>query len=109
MLWPTDFSPLSIKGADYAERSAITSALHVIRALASAGRVVIVARGGVFITRHMRVGVHVRLVAPPEKRIERIAAHLNLSRETAAAKIREMTKTRDELYRRYWPQEPVRP
>ena len=80
-----------------------------IRALASAGRVVIVGRGGVFITRRMTGGVHVRLVAPLEKRIERMAAHLNLSRETAAAKIREMTKTRDELYRRYWPQEPLRP
>ena len=80
-----------------------------IRALAAAGRVVIVGRGGVFITRHMPGGVHVRLVAPLERRIDRMAAHLNCPREQAAARVREMTRTRDELYRRYWPQEPLRP
>jgi cytidylate kinase len=80
-----------------------------IRALASAGRVVIVGRGGVFLTRHMPGGVHVRLVAPLEKRVANMAAYLSVSREQAAARVREMTKARDAFYRRYWPQEPLRP
>ena len=80
-----------------------------IRALASAGRVVIVGRGGVFITRQMPGGVHVRLVAPLEHRIERMAAHLKVSREQAAVTVREMTKSRAAFYHRYWPHEPLRP
>src|SRR5687768_787505 len=40
-----------------------------IRALAQLGRVVIVGRGGVCITRNMPGGAHVRLVAPPKDRV----------------------------------------
>ena len=91
------------------EAAVFKKVASTMRALASAGRVVLVGRGGVFITRQMPGGVHVRLVAPLEKRIERLAEHLSISREQAAAKVREMTRTRDELYRRYWPHEPLRP
>ena len=91
------------------EAMVFSKVASTIRALATAGRVVLVGRGAVFVTRQLPGGVHVRLVAPLETRIQRMAAHLNLSREQAAAKVREMTRTRDELYRRYWPHEPLRP
>jgi hypothetical protein len=54
-------------------------------------------------------GVHMRLVAPLEKRVANMAAYLNVAPEQAAARVREMTKARDAFYRRYWSQEPLRP
>ena len=109
--WLTDFlSGLCAENSEFADEALIFSKVaSAIRALANTGRVVIVGRGGVFITRQMPGGVHVRLVAPLEKRIERMAAFLNVSRDKAAATVRDMTRTREAFYRRYWPQEPIRP
>src|SRR5688572_1119723 len=56
-----------------------------IRALAEMGRVVVVGRGGAFITRDLPGGVHIRLVAPIDYRIETMARHLNVTPAAAAA------------------------
>jgi cytidylate kinase len=76
-----------------------------IRALAQAGRVVIVGRGGVFVTRNMPGGIHLRLIAPFEKRVEFMAAQLHFSREAAAAYIKQLDKNRRAFLARYWPKE----
>lgn len=80
-----------------------------IRALAQAGRVVIVGRGGVFVTRHMPAGIHVRLVAPLEFRIRFFAEAFNVSLEAAKARIRQIEHNRAAFYRRYWPGESLTP
>jgi cytidylate kinase len=80
-----------------------------IRALAQAGRVIIVGRGGVFLTRRMRGGVHIRLVAPLATRIEHMRQHLNVSRDEAVRQVQELTRRREAFYKRYWPGEPIRP
>jgi cytidylate kinase len=80
-----------------------------IRALAQTGRVVIVGRGGVFITRKMSGGIHVRFVAPIEQRIDFIAREYELSQEQAAARVKELDRNRQAFYRRYWPNETLGP
>ncbi|WP_428938092.1 AAA family ATPase [Fontivita pretiosa] len=77
--------------------------VQTIRALAQAGRVIIVGRGGVFITRNMPGGIHLRLVAPLEKRIEFIARQYQLTTEQAAERIRELERNRILFYRHFWP------
>jgi cytidylate kinase len=78
-----------------------------INALAQAGRVVIVGRGGVCITRKLRGGVHVRLVAPLPQRISFMMRRFNLSAEAAAQQVRTRDRNREQFYRRYWPDHPL--
>lgn len=80
-----------------------------IRALAGEGRVVIVGRGGAFITSHMPGGTHIRLVAPLEKRIQYMASEYNLTPEAAAVKIREIERNRESFYHHHWPTHPLTP
>jgi len=87
------------------EARAYNRVAATIRALAQAGRVVIVGRGGVFITRRMPGGIHVRLVAPLEYRIGFMAQLLNLSADAARVRVREMERNRSAFYKRYWPGE----
>lgn len=76
---------------------------QTIRALAQAGRVVIIGRGGVFITRGMLGGTHVYLVAPLEDRVRHMAERLELSSDAAAAEVHRLDRNRAAFYRRYWP------
>lgn len=75
-----------------------------IRALAHRGRAVIVGRGGVYITREMPGGVHVRLVAALEHRIGFMMHQHGLTREAATVQVHELDRIRKGFFRRYWPQ-----
>ena len=74
-----------------------------IRALAGAGRCIIVGRGGVLITRDMPGGLHVHLVAPLNCRVQRKAEEWGVSEDDAEAKVREIDENRRQFYRRYFP------
>lgn len=80
-----------------------------IRALAAQGRVVVVGRGGAFITRNMPGGVHLRLVAPTEFRIDAMARQLNIAREAAAEHVRQLDHQRAAFYKRFWPKNTFTP
>ncbi len=80
-----------------------------IRTLAQAGRVAIVGRGGMYLTRNMPGGVHIRLVAPLDYRIDHMAKLSNVSRETAAAQVRQLDRNRETFYGRFWPRETLAP
>jgi cytidylate kinase len=80
-----------------------------IRALAELGRVIIVGRGGAYVTRDMPQGLHVRLVAPLEFRVAATAELLGVSKEKAADWVRETDASREAFYRRHWPNRPVVP
>jgi cytidylate kinase len=82
---------------------------NTIRTLAQSGRVIIVGRGGVFITRRMPGGLHVRLVAPFEQRVAFMARQLNLSERAATRHVREADHAREAFYRRHWPGESLAP
>jgi cytidylate kinase len=73
-----------------------------IRALAQAGRAVIVGRGGAFVTRDAGQGVHVRLVAPLEHRVALTAWRSRQSLEAARAEVKRQDAERAEFYRHYW-------
>lgn len=74
-----------------------------IRALADAGRAVIVGRGGVFLTAGMPGGIHLRLVSPLSQRIAHTAEREGISRKQAEARVAEIERNRDAFYRRHWP------
>jgi cytidylate kinase len=110
--WITDFlGSLSVSDdASQADESRVYARVaQTIRALAQTGRVLIVGRGGVFITRKMPGGVHIRLVAPLEKRVEFMAREYNLTFDRAAARIKELERNRQAFYKHYWPSETLAP
>jgi len=80
-----------------------------IRALAEVGRVVIVGRGGSYITRGIPGGTHVRLVAPADHRIRSMARKLGIPPDEAAVRVRQIDQNRLAFYRRYWPNESLSP
>ena len=74
-----------------------------VRALAQAGHAILVGRGGVFITRSMPQGIHIRLVAPIQNRVERMMGELSLDHAAAERWVREQDRRRDHFYQKYWP------
>jgi cytidylate kinase len=80
-----------------------------IRGLVAKGHVVIVGRGAVFVTDGIAGGIHVRLVAPIEQRIEWTVRARNLSREAAAEWVRETDAARKDFYHRHFPGRPFVP
>jgi hypothetical protein len=80
---------------------------ETIRALAEMGRVIIVGRGGLFITRDMPGGIHLRLVAPLEHRVATTVTATGASKECAASIVREKDRNRQSFYRRHWPNHPL--
>lgn len=80
-----------------------------IRSLARAGRSVIIGRGSVFATGDLAGGVHVRLVAPLNFRIESMAKLLNVPSQKAEEEIRRVEHERAAFYQRYWPTKPLVP
>jgi len=80
-----------------------------IRAIAQVGRCIIVGRGGAFITRGMRGGVHIRLVAPLDFRIKNFAQVFDLPLDQAEKRVHELDRNRMAFYKRYWPSRPITP
>ena len=74
---------------------------ETIQGLARVGRVVIVGRGGVFITRNRPMGIHVRLTAPIEHRIDHMAKLLEVSPDVAEKRIRGIDRNRKDFFKRY--------
>lgn len=106
--WLNEFlSGLSM--ADHTEAKMFAKTAATIRALAEAGRVVIIGRGGVIITRKMPGGIHVRLVAPLDHRVAHVAEYYQISRTAAAAKVKELEHNQMVFFKRYWPETPVTP
>ena len=102
--WLTDFiTSLSHSDKAAADDERIFKRVAMtIRSLASAGRTVIVGRGGVFLARGMPRGVHVRLVAPLEYRIQHMMKEHDLSHERAKIHLREVEHNRHVFFKRYW-------
>jgi len=74
-----------------------------IRALATAGNAIIVGRGGMFVTDGIAGGFRVRVVAPMDYRVRRMAAEFNLPTWEAARRVAEVDQIRDGFFHRYWP------
>ncbi len=74
---------------------------EVIRATAMEGRVVIVGRAGVALTRDIEASLHVRLMAPERWRATQVARTHKISYEKACRLISEMDKNRKKFLEYY--------
>jgi hypothetical protein len=83
------------------------SVVATIRSLAELGRVVIVGRGAVRVTHDIPGGLHLRLIAPLERRIAETATSRNIPKHEAAAWVATVDRNRDAFYKRYWPDHPL--
>jgi hypothetical protein len=75
---------------------------NTIRKVATLGKVIIVGRGAVCLTRPLPYGVHVRLVAPRLSRIRRMMELLRLSEKEAGELVARMDNSRARLARTYF-------
>jgi cytidylate kinase len=82
---------------------------EVVRSLAAHGHSVIVGRGGYLITHDLTAGLHVRLVAPHEWRVHKVAADRNLTVRDAERIVADGERRRDNFTRTFFVQDPLRP
>ena len=79
------------------------SLVSTVRALAQAGRVILVGRGGFLITRGMPGGLHVRIVAPLEQRIANLMRSGRETHAQATEHVLRLDQERAAFIQRYWP------
>lgn len=85
------------------DRKAYHNAVReIMRELAAEGNVVIVGRAGQVILRGVEGTFHVKLFAPLDLRVERIAARHNLSPEAARKQVENSDKARTRYLRQYY-------
>ncbi|MBI1338329.1 MAG: hypothetical protein GC164_15410 [Phycisphaera sp.] len=108
--WLTDLvEGMSFSTNDPSDLALYHRVCDTVRALATSGRVVLVGRGGVFITRSIPNGVHVFLVAPLEYRVEALAKGQGLPVEVARKRVHEIDANRQAFYHKFWPDHPHTP
>jgi hypothetical protein len=100
---------LTVSGNPADELTVYHRVATTIRALAEIGRVIIVGRGAGFVTADMPGGVHLRLVAPLDRRIEWAARSMGISKAVATDWVKEKDAARDAFYRRHFPKWPLTP
>lgn len=85
--------------------SAWTLAEHMtetVLRLANLGHVILIGRGANFIAAHLKPSVHIRLVAPLEERIARLAQYHQLTFNEAAAFAKKADQGRRRYVKRYF-------
>lgn len=88
------------------EFTAFRRVAQTIRALSKTGRVIIVGRGGAYITRGMPGGIHLRIVAPIDFRVAEMSRKFKLAHSAAVARVRELDHNREQFVKRYFPSRP---
>lgn len=78
------------------------STMATIRALAMFGRAVIVGRGGAIVTRSLPGGLHIRLIAPFEWRVERTREIFKMEGPKAEDYVRKMDEERESFLQKYF-------
>ncbi len=74
----------------------------LIRAFAAAGKVIVVGRAGSLLTRNLPLGIHVRLVASLEARVNRMMRQFRLGRAEAEKQVKEQDASRALMVRSYF-------
>ncbi len=75
---------------------------RVVSALASMGKAIIVGRGGSEVTRGMELGVHLRIIAPEDARIRRVAEVYGLTDREARNRARKLDTHRARLLKAHF-------
>lgn len=100
---------LSFHSRDPEEFALYRRVSQTVWALAASGRVVIVGRGGVFVTHGRPEGLHVMLVAPRDYRVRNLARRMGLREDAAGRRVDDIDANRSAFYRRHWPHHPLGP
>jgi cytidylate kinase len=77
--------------------------MQTMRALARAGHVILVGLAGEQMTHGMPGGLHVRIIAPFEWRVENLAKNDGLAKDDARQRVRLLDKDRTAFARKFWP------
>jgi cytidylate kinase len=75
--------------------------VRTVRAAALHGRCIVVGRGGAVLTRDLPGGIHLRLVAPEEWRLENLIARFGWDRAKARAVLRDEEHTHHAFFAKY--------
>jgi cytidylate kinase len=75
---------------------------RVVRVLASIGKVVIVGRGGACVTRDLRGGIHLRLVAPESERIMWMMKRFRIKKDEARKLMVKQDRDRQLLMKKFF-------
>jgi len=75
---------------------------QVVSAVASIGKAIIVGRAGSEVTRDMKHGLALRLIAPEETRIPRVMAHYDLDEKAARLEARRIDTARARLLKAHF-------
>jgi cytidylate kinase len=71
------------------------------RSLALLGRCILVGRGGVVLTKDLPGGIHIRLVAPEEWRLNKLLSKFGWSSAEAHARLHEEETSRTNFFKKY--------
>ena len=78
---------------------------EIVRILATLGKAIIIGRGGVCVTRHIPHGIHIRLIASEETRIQTIMKEQALDSRQAERAMRKKDKEREHLIKDFFNQD----
>jgi len=70
---------------------------QTIRSLATVGKVILVGRASACVTRELKLGTHVRLIAPYSKRVKRMCELMDLDESAAKLTVLEQDRSREKL------------
>jgi cytidylate kinase len=84
------------------QRQVLGRVFETVRKLAMAGKAVLVGRAGVVITRDLPCGVHVRLVAGPDTRVQSVMRRFGLTAVGTEKEIAELDRRRSALFKDYF-------
>jgi cytidylate kinase len=82
---------------------------EVVRSLAIHGHTILVGRGSYLITQDLKTGMHVRLEAPREWRIHRVATDREIAMKEAEHVVAQGERERDHYIRAFFTQDPTSP
>ena len=91
----------TLLGARSSQPAAFSLMFQAIRKIATCGKVIIVGRSGCCVTASLPLGVHVRLVAPEEYRIQK-AGLKDLGENEALRELRRRDRDRERLMQTYF-------
>jgi cytidylate kinase len=96
-----DETVLSLLSRFTPELKVYKSTVSTIRALAAHGNVIIIGRGGAILTKDMPGGLHLRLIAPLEWRVERVMKIFEMGKSEAKKYIVKMDAEREAYIKKY--------
>lgn len=81
--------------------------MEVIKSIGEKGYVVIIGRGGVALTRHIKKSLHIKLYAPLDYRIQNVSKRFQLTLKEAEKYVADMDYKRDLLVKEFLGAEPT--